>query len=255
MSDVNISAIRSITRAIDILECFSPEHPALTIEQITQATKLPKSTVYRILVTLKTRNFVQFNEKTLEYTPGLKLMKFGFLLPVVLNVQSEAEEVLIDLFNKTKQTVLMAIPEDDDISYIFRKENKEGLKFSSSVGQKKPYIYGVLGPAILAYMPEDEKNRILNLPIHPHTPYTITDRNLIRERLNEIQQHGYFIESNETTVGVTGVGAPILGMKGEPVAGFGVIGPSVQIDPELDELKTLVLEASREISKRMGYKG
>jgi len=255
MSDVNISHIRSITRAIDILQCFSINRPALSIEEITKITELPKSTVYRILVTLKSRDFVQFNEKTLEYTPGLRLMEFGFLLPVVLNVQSQAEEILINLFHKTKQTVLLAIPEDEYISYIFKKENQEGLKYSSSVGHKKPYIYGVLGPAMLAFMPEDEIDRILSMPINRRTAFTVTDKGILKDRLQQIRQVGYYIESDETNVGVTGIGAPILGMKGEPIAGFGVIGPSVQINPELDQLIPLVLEASRAISIRMGYNG
>jgi IclR family KDG regulon transcriptional repressor len=253
MRDVNMSPIRSIDRAVDILQAFSIQQPSLTIEQISNKAKIPKSTVYRILCTLEGRGLVQFDEKTLRYTPGLRLMEFGFLVSSVLDVRTEAEDILIDLQAKTNQTILMAVKEGDELLYIYKKEKDEGLKFSSYVGQRRPFIYGVLGPALLAFLPDKEKERILNIPIAQHTPYTITDKGVIRQRLQQIEKDGFYIESNETNIGVTGIGAPILGLNGEGIAAIGVIGPAVELDDQLEKVKPLLLEASYNISLKMGY--
>lgn len=254
MRDVNMNPIRSINRAIDILQAFTIERPNLTIEEITQMTKIPHSTVYRILCTLETRGLVKFDEKSLQYKPGLRLLEFGFLLSSVLDVSKEAEDILADLQLKTGQTVLMAAKDADEILYIFKKEKQEGLKFSSFVGQRRPYIYGVLGPALLAFLPDKEIERILQLPVTEHATHTLRDPSVVRERLKQIRSDRYYIETNETNLGVTGIGSPVIGLNSEAIAAIGIIGPAVEIDDQLDGFKHLIVEASERISLKLGHR-
>ncbi|GAG02430.1 unnamed protein product, partial [marine sediment metagenome] len=47
--------IRSVNRAVDILNCFSFEKPALSLKEISELSKLDKATTLRILRTLKER--------------------------------------------------------------------------------------------------------------------------------------------------------------------------------------------------------
>ena len=61
--------------------------------------------------------------------------------------------------------------------------------------------------------------------------------------------------SNETTIGVTGISAPIFNHGGEPIAAIAVIGPAIHFDNEKEEeVKQLVKVTAENISKRMGYK-
>jgi IclR family KDG regulon transcriptional repressor len=254
MRDVNMGSIRSIDRAIDILQAFTIEKTQLTVDDLSKITKIPNSTVYRILCTLEQRGMVQFDEKLSSYKPGLRLMEFGVFLSSVLDVRNVAEETLFDLHVKTGQTVLMAIKEGNQIIYIFKKEKYEGLKFSSVVGERRPFIYGVLGPALLAFLSNKEIEAILSLPIQQHTPYTVTDKKVILKRLQQVQKDGYYIDTNETTIGVSGIGAPIFGLNREIIAAIGVVGPSIHIDDKLEEIKPMILDASSKISRKMGYR-
>jgi DNA-binding IclR family transcriptional regulator len=255
MRDINMNSVRAIDRAIDVLQAFSIKKPVLTIEEISKITQIPKNTVYRILYTLERRGFIQFDQSALTYKPGLRLMGFAFLASSVITILQEAEPFLIDLHNKTKQTVLMAIKDGDQILYVYKREieHYEGLKFSSLVGQRRSFLYGVLGPVLLAYLPDQDIERILNNPIRQRTPYTVTDKNVIRKRLQKIKEERIFIESNETGLGITGVGAPVFDVNGETAAAIGVAGPSVQMDDQLEKVKLLVLETSKHISEKMGY--
>ncbi|MEB3104005.1 IclR family transcriptional regulator [Ferviditalea candida] len=254
MRDVNMGSIRSIDRAIDILQTFSIEKPYLTVEEIAKATKIPNSTVYRILCTLERRGLVQFDEKTATYKLGLRMLEFSYHLNSVLDIKQEAKDLLTELHQKTNQTVLMAVREGDQIIYIFKKEKYEGLKFSSYVGQRRPFIYGILGPVLLAHLPDAEITRILSVPVQKHTQYTVTNEEQILVRLRKIKQDGYYIESNETTVGVTGIGAPVFDINGKVMAAIGVVGPSIQIDDQIEHIKPLLLDTSCRVSLRMGYR-
>lgn len=249
-----MNSIRSIDRAIDILQAFTIDKPILTIDEISKITKIPNSTVYRVLYTLERRGLVQFDEKLLTYKPGLRLLELGVLSSSVLDVRQEAEEILIDLHAKTDQTILMAVVEGDQIIYIYKREKLEGLKFSSLVGQRRPFIYGVLGPVLLAFFSEREIERILDTPIQQRTPYTVTDKDILRQRLMEIREDNYFVESHETNMGVTGIGAPVFGVNGKVIAAIGVIGPEVQLKEQIAKVKPMLLEAANQISLKMGYR-
>lgn len=254
MRDVNMGTIRSIDRAIDILQAFTIERSLLNVDELAKITAIPNSTVYRILCTLERRGLVQFDEKLAAYKPGLQLMSFGSLISSVLDIRQVAEELLIDLQLKTSQTVLMAVEDGDQIIYIFKKENYEGLKFSSVEGQRRPFTYGVLGPALLAFLPENRIERILSISPSPHVRYQPIDEATMRQRLIQIRQDQFYIESNETNLGVTGIGSPIFGTNGEVIAAIGVIGPAIQLDHQLERVKPILLETAQRISAKMGYK-
>ncbi|MET3508207.1 IclR family transcriptional regulator [Halalkalibacter oceani] len=254
MRDVNITPIRSIERAIEVLQAFTPEKPSLTLEELSSITNIPRSTVYRILCTLEGKGLVRFETATAHYKPGLRLIEFTALAST-LDVRQEAEDILTELHNITNQTVVMAVEDEDEIVYVFKKEKYVGLKFSSQVGQRRPFIYGVLGPVILAYKPKQRIEEILSIPIDSYTPQTTTDIDEIRKRLEMIKQEQVFIEADETTMGVTGIGAPIFGANQEIIAAIGVLSPTIQLaEDELEKIKELTMDASRKISKRMGYK-
>jgi IclR family KDG regulon transcriptional repressor len=93
----------------------------------------------------------------------------------------------------------------------------------------------------------------LNIPVPQHTPYRVTDKDVIRQRLKQIKRERIYVESNETNIGVTGIGSPVFGANGEVIAAIGVIGPAVQLDHQLEKVKPLVLETAEKISYKMGY--
>jgi IclR family transcriptional regulator, KDG regulon repressor len=256
MRDINMTSIRTIDRAIDVLQAFTLEKSALSIEEISTTTDIPKNTVYRILYTLERRGLIKFDQDSLTYQPGLRLIEFGFLQASVLDIKKEAEDLLDDLFKKTKQTVLMALKEDDDqLFYIFKRESSEGLKVSTQVGLRRNIFFGVLGHSILAFLPETKVERLLQTEFKPHSPNSVTDKDIVRQRISKIKQERVYIQSNETTVGVMGISAPVFNAIGEPIAAIGVIGPAIYYDEQqIEMVKKLVKECGEKISERMGFK-
>ena len=254
MREVKIETIRSIDRAIDILQAFTIEKPFLSLDEIAKITKIPRSTAYRILYTLETRKLVQIDKLSMKYKIGLRMFEFSTMLTSTLDVYHEAEEPLNHLFHLTNQTVLMALKDDDQIVYVFKKEMTNGLKFASITGQRRPYIYGVLGPVLLAYSSESEINRILDLPVDQHTDFTVTDITVLRERLKNIKEEGIFFEKDETNIGVTGIGAPVFGGDNEIIAAIAVVSPSIQLTEEkIEHSRIELLKTAAEISSKMGY--
>jgi IclR family transcriptional regulator, KDG regulon repressor len=253
MRDVNMGTIRSIERSIDVIESFADKNKPLTIEEITSITKLPKSTVYRILCTLEKRHLVIFDDKTLRYQPGIRLLELGIRYTSFFDIKQEAEDTLTLLHLKTNQTILMAVHAGDEISYIYRREYEEGLKVSSGVSERH-YFYGVLGPILLAFLPEKQIEHILSKPLPQQSSNLITDLELLRTRIEKIREEKFYFESDETHVGATAFGAPIFGPTGEVIAAAGIIMPTIHFNEEkFMDYRQLLLEATMEISEKRGF--
>lgn len=257
MRDVNIGSVRAVDRAIDVLNVFTLEKPVQTIDEIAAAARLPKATVYRLLYTLERRGLIQYNPATLQYKLGLKLLEYAGLLTAILDVRQESDDILIDLQTKTRQTVLMAVPENETMVYVFKRENPEGLKYSSFLGQRRPLNYGVLGRVIMAFLPKDQLDSLIKkYPAPPWLQGADTDENVIRDYFETVRRERVCVEINQTNAGVTGVGAPIFNAEGKLIAALGIVGPSVQlVNEHLEQAKANVMEAAEQISRRMGYRG
>jgi IclR family transcriptional regulator, KDG regulon repressor len=253
MRDLNMGSIRSIERAIDVIESFASKNKPLTLDEIAAITKLPKSTVYRILCTLEKRQLVIFDTKTQKYQPGIRLLELGIRYTSFFDIKKEAEDTLTLLHLKTEETILMAVHAGEEISYIYRRENEEGLKVSSGVSERH-YFYGVLGPILLAFLPETQIEYILSKPLPPHASMLITDQEVLKNRIASIRKEKFYFESDETHIGATAFGAPIYGPTGEVIAAAGIIMPTMHFnDEKYVEYKRLLLNATKEISDRMGY--
>lgn len=256
MRDVNMNSVRAIERAVGILNVFTAQNPALSIDEIVTATKLPKTTAYRIMYTLELCGLIQYDTKALKYKLGLKLLEYAGVLTTFLDVRQEAEDLLIELHTRTKQTVIMAVPEKETYVYVYKHESPEGLKYSSFIGQRRLLHYGALGHVMMAYLTVNQLDQLLkNHPIPQLTPNTITDPVLVKERLEKIRNEQVFADYEETQVGGSGIGSPIFDAEGNLIAALGIICPSAQlVGDELELAKVLVVNAANQVSMRMGYK-
>jgi DNA-binding IclR family transcriptional regulator len=256
MRDVNMNSVRAIDRAIDILNVFSVDHPVLTIDKIISMTKLPKTTAYRILYTLELRGLIQYDQKKQTYRLGLKMLEYAGTLTTFLDVRQEAEEILIKLQTETKQTVIMAMVEQETFVYVFIRENPVGFKYSSYIGMRRPNNFGVLGQIIMAFSTEDELNRLLTkYPLTKMTSKTVTDLNVLRDRFKKITEEQVYADMEETYEGGVAVGAPVFDAEGKLIAAIAAYGPAWELNGEhLESVKLMVKDAANQISLKMGYK-
>lgn len=254
MRELNIEPIRSVERAIQILNCFSFEEPVLSIDEIMKKTKLAKATTYRLLWTLEKNNLIQYNRKTNEYSLGLKPLEYGGIVLENLDIRKEAEPYLLDLFEQTGHSVILAIPEGETLQYLLRFDSNEGLQPNNYVGRRRVLHNGALGIVLLAYMERDfVKSLIKAYPIEALTPKTLTDETLFLKRLDDIQTNQYFIDVDETFVGYTAIAVPIL-RGGKAVAAIGLSGASYKMEgSRREELIKQITEVANIITKKIGY--
>jgi IclR family KDG regulon transcriptional repressor len=125
----------------------------------------------------------------------------------------------------------------------------------SYVGKRAPLHCTALGKVLLAFLPEEERKKILEQKELPRlTDNTITDRNKLEKELSKIQKQGFSLDQEENEKDVRCIAAPIRNYRGKVIAAISISGPAFRIDKKVqNNLKEALIETSTKISKRLGY--
>src|SRR5438132_8947214 len=87
VADSRLYRIQVIDRAVEILDCFSFDHPAFSVSEIAAKTGLHKSTTHRILMALEHHGLIQQTPETGHYHLGVKLFRLGSQAVARLNLR------------------------------------------------------------------------------------------------------------------------------------------------------------------------
>jgi DNA-binding IclR family transcriptional regulator len=130
----------------------------------------------------------------------------------------------------------------------------ERMQLDWRVGARGPLHCGGSAKAILAYLPEPDRRRMVRLPKERFTANTITTTSGLLAELRRIRERGYAIDDQEVVMGVFCVAVPILDRFQRPIGAISVSGPSVKAPGKhVMPLVKRLNEACGYVSSRLGY--
>lgn len=249
--------IQSVIRALKVLELLTSEEASLSLKEITKRSGLSKPTVFRILSTLKTMDYIEQEPVSGNYLLGLKVFEMGSAFIDKMSLRSFAMPLIQELVDKCNETVHLAILDRTEIVYIDKIDGTQTIRMMSAVGKRGPVHCTSVGKVILAQKPTAEQDEILaSRELVRLTENSITDKEVLKKELEQIKKEGYAIDNEELEIGLKCIGVPIFDYHGEAVGGISVSGPSSRFTSTRlkNELIPLVVETAEKISHRMGYK-
>ena len=254
--------VRVLDRAIDILEAFTPQRRDLNIREIVEATGLNRSTAIRLAANLERRGLLQRDPTTGRYRLGHRLFEMGNSVYTSLSLLEAAAGPLAALEQRVGATIVLAV-RNGDYSVTVDKRQGVGDGFAmvampSEVGSVRPLTYGPVGQVLLAALPADAVDDLLDrYPLERYTPYSIMDREQFLQRLPQVRSEGYAIEVNEVVEGLMGIAVPVFDVA-DAIAGVLSLGfPSTRENDQafLDTAVSSLRQTAAEISANMGYAG
>lgn len=210
--------IQSVARALSILELFDERRSSLSTNEISSLTGLNRGTAYRFCQTLRELGYLEEIRQS-TFRPGLKALSLAQAALGARELVDMALPRLQALRQDTGETVNLAMPDGNEMVYVARLLNDDLLALRLVVGSRLPIAVSSLGRAILAFLPDDQRDGILASTTFPQlTARTITERDVLLAQLEKIRRDGYAFNDQEFAVGVRGIAAPVMGDAGRPVA-------------------------------------
>lgn len=243
-------SIKSIDKALSILEIFSPENPQWSLKRIQNTLQMPKATTFRILYTLEKRGLLRKDPRTRNYRLGLKLVYFANLIAKGHDLLSIARPTMIALRDETGETVDCTILDHNQVLYIELLESTHRIKASSSqVGRKLPLHCTACGKVLAAFSKDRLSNDWPPSNLTPYTRKTITDPAKLKTELEKVRKQGYAIDRGELDDGIYAVSAPLFDADSNAIAALTIVAPLSRLDRRtLSELKEKVVSSAQKIA-------
>src|SRR2546428_4469625 len=253
--EARLYRVQAIDRAAKILDCFTFEQPELPVSEIAAKTGLHKSTAHRILMALEYNDIIGQNQETGNYYLGLKLFKLGNQATARIQLREVARPYLIQLMEETKETVHLAVLDENQVLYLEKVEGPHALRMPSRVGRRIPTYCTSLGKAMLSCLDDQEvKNIFRNQVLRPYTANTVKTLTRLLTDLRMIRKRGYSVDNEEIEIGLRCVGAPIKDYTGAMVGAISVAAPSARLaSQKIPTVGRLVVVTAEEISEKLGY--
>lgn len=239
--------IKTAERLFDIIEGLD-ELGQAGVTELAEHVKIPKSTLYQYLATFEERGHVVKTDG--EYRLSLRYLGFGMEIRGEMLLYTQGKSYLDNLAEDTGEIAWLVTEEHGLCVTLDRAIGERGIeKFAGLVGGLSNLHTHAAGKAILAQLPEDRVNSIVDQQgLQRHTDSTIRTREALFEELEMIRERGYAFNDHETIDGLCAVGTDIV--AGDEVLGaIAVGGPKNRLNGEYyrSELPELIMGVANEI--------
>jgi len=249
--------VPAIDRAIKVLELLSASPRGMSLAQLALQTRVPKSTMFRILQTLQENSIVAEDAERKLFTLGMKLLEWGHAALARIDLKTIAHPHLVKLAHETRESFYLALLDHDEVILVDHVDTPEIWKMVTRLGYRSPFHCTATGLVLAADMTEEEvRGMIERHGLRRFTPKTITTVTQLKKRLAEVKQLGYAVVDGEYKPDLCAIAVPIRDYVGKIAASLMTAIPSDRSSKNKSLVEGLidVLKSEADlISKQIGY--
>lgn len=249
------AGLASVRNAARLLKVFRSREKELGVSELARRLGLGKSTVHRILGTLSAEGVIEQNPATGCYRLGIVMFELGEAVRVHMDLHTAAGPVMAALREQTRESCQVGVLDGHDVVYVDRLESPQTLRLFNETGRRVPVHCTSSGKVLLAYLPPDERDRLLDgATLTALTPKTITDRTALVDELAKVRQRGWAAAVEEREIGVVSIAVPIRDATGDVVAALSIGAPLARLGSAARKrLAPILVEAGEAASWRLGW--
>ena len=247
--------ITALQRGLSLLQLFSESPQGLTAKQVAGRSRLPVSTVHRFLANLEGAGFLNCGGDSV-YHLGIACFALGQAALGQLDIRLVSLPYLRELNRQTRETIHLTIRHGLSAVYLEKLDSPEQLRIHSRIGAAVPLYCTAVGKVMLAYIPDDERKKVLpQLALKRLTPNTVGNLQELEAELSRVRKNGYACDLEEHEPHIRCVAAPIWDNAGAVNASLSITAPVVRMAvTRLRQLAPLIQTAGLQISRELGYR-
>ncbi|WP_339164218.1 IclR family transcriptional regulator [Siminovitchia sp. FSL H7-0308] len=244
--------IASVSRAIDILSCFTQEEPVLGNAEIAEKLGLSRSTTHHLITTLCNEG-VLIRDASRKYRLGWKLLEWNNRVMFQHDFYNKAMPLVKELTDRFRGTAHIGMFDRGDVVFVLRISSMEANDVPTYLGGRKPAYCTSAGKALIAYNDVYLKETIAK-GLSRQGPNTITNIETLKQELKAVREQGYSISNNENDTRTYAIAAPIQSYSGETIASVNLVGPiSYMKGLHKGHIIQCVINTAKSISRELGY--
>jgi DNA-binding IclR family transcriptional regulator len=215
--------IQSVSKALELLCCFTSNQPEWGVTEIAQYLGLCKSGAYRLLATCEQYGFVD-RTAAHRYRLGVRTLELGSVYRFDRRLLCKAEVVLRSLAEATQSIAHLAELDGREVLELLRSGSPRAIQFTPRPQIRMPVHATALGKVLLAAGGDELFQRLAGQyrTLRRYTPNTITDPERLKRELETVVEQGYGFSDQEACIGCRCIAVPVRGTSRQVVAALSI---------------------------------
>jgi DNA-binding IclR family transcriptional regulator len=243
----------ALEKGIDIIELLADAESGLSVSEISQRLKRRMSELFRIIVVMEHRGWLQKDPETSRYSVTYHVLKLAHRGTPTQTLTSAAAPVMQELSTRINQSCHLVVRSGTQGLVILRQENqKRHANLSVRLGAVIDLVSSCSGHVLLAHLDPAEREHLLrSIPSSRKA-----SRSKVEATLEKVRKRGYELHPSPITAGVTDISYPIRGFDGKVMAALTIPYLHVldhSLPTSVDETRRLIEGAAAQVSRSLGW--
>ncbi len=209
--DPDAGLVPAVARTVRLLDRLAASRQPQTLGDLVRSLKIPKSSLHGLLQTLETLGLVRRGDNG-GFSLGAKSLQWSSAFQAQSDVVSAFNELAASWEPLAQETVMMAVLDGRDVTYLGCRPGTKPLAVTFRVGGRFPASCTASGKAMLATMPFAQVRERLGGTdgLQRMTRHSVGSLTMLASQLTRFRAAGYAIDDEETAEGMHCVGAPVF---------------------------------------------
>ena len=221
-----MSSIKSLSKGLKVYRFIVDYDKPILAVTLCEKLQIDKSTMSRLLKTLKNEDFISYLENSNEIIANEISYKTNQSTKIELLIK-KTKNLLEEISLKTDECAYLGIFDDYKVSYINQIDlsNRE-LKTRNNIGIQANLHTSALGKSILAFGNYD----LEKIKFNQFTNNTIINIKKLETEIEEVKKRGFSIDNKEYQDGMCCVAVPLFNHENILIGAVGISGNSTRLD-------------------------
>lgn len=223
--------VRAVSRALAVLQAFTPERSTQTLSELVRASGLPRTTVLRLVDTLVAEGML-LHAPDGRVGVGTRMIRWGAFAARAWAVPAATADRMAAIAAVTGETVSLYVRSGVARVVVAQSPSPHSLRHVVQVGDELPVWIGAAGAVLLSGEAPESLDATLDDvdasarpgtsgPTSPFSPAPLlpVDREAVRVRVEQARHDGWSVSHGTREPGNSGVAVLVPGRgSGRPVA-------------------------------------
>lgn len=201
--------VKQIANLFDLMEFFVRAKRPLSVREIVDEFGWPRSSAFNIISTMVERGYLYQPVPRGGYYPTSRWMDLARDIADTQPLPESVHRLLVDLMNKTGETVILAAPEGTSVVFLDVVESPADIRYTVNVGQRLPIHVTSAGRAILAQYSEAERASILKrIKYQKYEKSAFMTAEAVERDIQKSAEDGWYVNLGVYQPNVAGIAVP-----------------------------------------------
>jgi DNA-binding IclR family transcriptional regulator len=245
--------LKTLAVAADVIDVLVVDD-GTTVTRLAERLEMSKSTAFRYLKSLEELGFV--TQTAHRYTLSHRFLLLGEYTRYNSHLYQVGKAEVDKLADKLGFYAHLVTETNGYGVSLYQTKGEEMADHDYQTGklqQRDPLHVTASGKAILAYLPDERAQDIVDEGLAARTAQTITDEQALFEALDTIRDEGVAYNDEEEVEGFRAVGAPVVDQRGRVLGSVSVSAPTSYLPAQrfTEEVPDTVIKTANTIEVKI----